>query len=39
MTPEPTLLVVDDEASALAMIERFARGFGFTVIGRSDARA
>ncbi|MEO8259271.1 MAG: sigma-54 dependent transcriptional regulator [Acidobacteriota bacterium] len=39
MTPDPILLVIDDEPSVSATVERFARGFGFTVISRSSARA
>jgi DNA-binding NtrC family response regulator len=38
MTPEPTLLVIDEEPDVLALVDRFARDFGFTVIGRTDAR-
>jgi DNA-binding NtrC family response regulator len=38
MRPDPTLLVIDDEPSVLAVVARFARDFGFTVIGRTDAR-
>jgi CheY-like chemotaxis protein len=39
MTPEPTLLVIDDEPGVVATVDRFAHGFGVTVISRSDARA
>ena len=39
MTPQPTLLVIDDEPSVLALVDRFARDFRVTVISRSDAGA
>ena len=34
----PVLLVVDDEPGMLAIVERFARGRGFTVITREGGR-
>jgi len=34
----PILLVIDDEPGVVAMIERFARGQGFEVIGRAGGR-
>lgn len=39
MTPDATLLVIDDEPLVSATVERFARSFGFNVVGRTDARA
>jgi two-component system response regulator AtoC len=39
MTTEATLLVIDDEAVVLAIVDRFARGCGFKVFVRTDARA
>ena len=39
MSSEATLLVIDDEPSVLATVDRFAHGFGFTVVSRTDARA
>jgi len=32
----PVLLIVDDEPGIIAMIERFARGRGFEVVGRTN---
>jgi len=34
----PTLLVIDDEASMLALVERFARGLNFNVVSLPDGR-
>jgi DNA-binding NtrC family response regulator len=39
MNAQPTLLVIDDEPSVLATVERFARSLGFTVVSRSNAPA
>ena len=39
MSTQATLLVIDDEPDVLATVERFAQGFGFTVVSRTDARA
>jgi two-component system response regulator HydG len=39
MSGEATLLVVDDEPVVFATIDRFAQGFGFKVVGRTDGRA
>ena len=36
---EPVLLVIDDEPGMLAVVERFARRFGFQVTGETDPRA
>jgi two-component system response regulator HydG len=38
MKTEATLLVIDDEPEVLATVEKFAQGFGFRVVGRTDAR-
>jgi two-component system response regulator HydG len=39
MNTEATLLVIDDEPDVLATVDRFAQGFGFRVVSRTDARA
>jgi two-component system, NtrC family, response regulator HydG len=39
VNPDATLLVIDDEPVVFATVERFAPGFGFTVVGRANARA
>jgi two-component system response regulator HydG len=39
MNTEPTLLAIDDEPGTLAVVDRFARRFGFEVISRTDAPA
>ena len=39
MSSEATLLVIDDEPTVLATVDRFAQDFGFTVASRTNARA
>jgi two-component system response regulator HydG len=39
MRTEPTLFVIDDESGVLAVVNEFARRFGFNVVGRTDAHA
>jgi two-component system response regulator HydG len=39
MNTQATLLVLDDEPDVLATVDRFAQGFGFRVVSRTDARA
>lgn len=39
MNTDPTLLAIDDEPGTLAVVDRFARRFGFEVISRTDAPA
>jgi two-component system response regulator HydG len=39
MSTQATLLVIDDEPGVLAVVDRFARRFGFKVVSRTDARA
>jgi DNA-binding NtrC family response regulator len=39
MSTEATLLVIDDEPDVLAIVDQFARRFGFKVVGRTNARA
>src|ERR1700730_3399016 len=38
MSTDATLLVIDDEPEVLAAVCRFAQGFGFTAVSRTDAR-
>ena len=37
MNTEPTLLAIDDEPGTLALIDQFARRYGFEVISRTNA--
>jgi hypothetical protein len=39
VSPDATLLVSDDEPVVFATVERFGLAFGFTAVGRTDARA
>ena len=39
MSTQATLLAIDDEPGVLAIVAKFARRFGFTVVTRTDARA
>jgi two-component system response regulator HydG len=39
MTTEAALLVIDDEPDVLSFVTRFAQGFGFTVVARTNAGA
>jgi two-component system response regulator HydG len=36
--PPPTLLAIDDEEPILTLVDRFARGLGFTVVTSTDSR-
>src|ERR1700730_1694556 len=38
MSTDATLLVIDDDPEVWATVCRFAQGFGFTAVSRTDAR-